>query len=215
MKLYLSSFRLGNDPHRLLLPKARNSRVGVIQNALDYYPDLDRRRAHLQREFSELQSIGLTPEELDLRRFFGKEDQLWETIKTLSYVWVAGGNTFVLRRAFAQCGFDSILRRLSNEDHFAYGGYSAGVCVLAPTLKGIHLADEPNAQAEGYSEEVIWNGLNIIPYCVAPHYKSDHPETELIDLSVAYFIENKIPFVALRDGEALVLDTKNISNSRY
>jgi hypothetical protein len=30
----------------------------------------------------------------------------------------------------------------------------------------------------------------------------------LIEKSVEYFIEQKIPFVALRDGEALVLDSR-------
>ncbi|MBV8212660.1 MAG: hypothetical protein JOZ08_05475 [Verrucomicrobia bacterium] len=46
-----------------------------------------------------------------------------------------------------------------------------------------------------------------IPYCVAPHYRSNHPESLLIEKSVEYFIEQKIPFVVLRDGEALILDS--------
>lgn len=212
MKLYLSSYRIGNNPSRMLLSSARNLRVGVIQNALDCYTDPHRREAALEREFTDLRSIDLSPEELDLREYFGKEEELQEKVATLSYLWIVGGNSFVLRRAFSQSGLDSILQRL-NDDNFVYAGYSAGVCVLAPTLKGIHLADSPNAIAEGYSEEIIWEGLNVLPYCVAPHYKSNHPETELIDLSVAYFIENKIPFITLRDGEALVLDTKDIFNA--
>jgi dipeptidase E len=46
-----------------------------------------------------------------------------------------------------------------------------------------------------------------VPFCLAPHYRSDHFESKLIEKSVEYFIENKIPFIALHDGEALLLDT--------
>jgi len=123
-------------------------------------------------------------------------------------LWVTGGNSFVLRRAFKLSGLDSILKRKLGEDDFVYAGYSAGVCVLTPTLEGIHLADEPEATPEGYSGEVIWSGLNIVPFCIAPHYRSDHFESALIEKSVEYFIAHKIPFVALSDGEALLLDTK-------
>jgi dipeptidase E len=117
------------------------------------------------------------------------------------------GNTFVLQRAFSLSGLDSILQKKLHEDDFVYSGYSAGICVLAPTLNGIHIADEPQAMPNGYSSEIIWTGLGFIPYCIAPHYRSTHPES-LIEKAVEYFIEQKIPFVALRDGEALVLDSK-------
>ena len=53
----------------------------------------------------------------------------------------------------------------------------------------------------------MWEGLALYPFCIAPHFRSDHPETKLIDQSVEYFIEKKIPFVALRDGEAITFDT--------
>ena len=209
MKFYLSSYHLGDQPERLSALEAKNKRVAVIQNALDAYTDLERRRYGLRREFTDLKAIGLVGEELDLRHFFGKAVALEKCIETFGYLWVAGGNTFVLRRAFALSGLDSILQKKLPEDDFVYSGYSAGVCVLAPTLKGIHLADDPQAMAEGYSSEIIWTGLGFIPYCIAPHYRSNHPESALIEKSVEYFIDQKIPFVALRDGEALVLDPKN------
>ena len=78
---------------------------------------------------------------------------------------------------------------------------------MTPTLEGIHLADDPDSNPEGYGDGAIWKGLGIYPYCIAPHFQSDHPETKLIDKSVEYFIEKKIPFIALRDGEAILFDT--------
>jgi dipeptidase E len=208
VKFYLSSFHLCDDPKRLSALGAKNNRVAVVQNALDAYTDLGGRKSGLQHEFADLKAIGLVAEELDLRLFFGKAAALQKHIEGFGYLWVTGGNTFVLRRAFSLSGLDSILQKKLHEDDFVYSGYSAGICVLAPTLKGIHIADDPQAMPDGYSSKIIWTGLGFIPYCIAPHYRSNHPESSLIDKSIEYFIQQKIPFVALRDGEALVLDSK-------
>lgn len=208
MKFYLSSYHLCDPPERLSALAAKNNRVAVVQNALDAYTDLERRRIGLQREFADLKTIGLAAEELDLRLFFGKAAELENLIEGFGYLWVTGGNTFVLRRAFSLSGLDSILQQKLNEDDFVYAGYSAGVCVLAPTLKGLHIADDPQAMPKGYVSQIIWTGLGFIPYCVAPHYRSNHSESPLIEKEIEYFIEQKIPFVALRDGEALILDSK-------
>jgi len=199
---------LCDPPERLSALAAKNNRVAVVQNALDAYTDLERRRIGLQREFADLKTIGLAAEELDLRLFFGKAAELENLIEGFGYLWVTGGNTFVLRRAFSLSGLDSILQQKLNEDDFVYAGYSAGVCVLAPTLKGLHIADDPQAMPKGYVSQIIWTGLGFIPYCVAPHYRSNHSESPLIEKEIEYFIEQKIPFVALRDGEALILDSK-------
>jgi dipeptidase E len=58
-----------------------------------------------------------------------------------------------------------------------------------------------------FGKPEMWEGLALYPFCIAPHFHSDHPETKLIDQSVEYFIEKKLPFVALHDGEAIVFDT--------
>lgn len=191
----------------MLDPNLQNHRVGVIQNAHDGWTDSLKRKSVLDREFLGMQTIGLAPEEIDLRNFFEKKAELEKTLQGYSYIWVCGGNTFILRRAFALSGFDQILLENLPGNAFVYGGYSAGVCVLAPTLKGIHLADEPEIHPEGYGNEVIWEGLGVLPFCVAPHYQSDHHESEMINQAIEYFIQNKIPFVALRDGEAILFES--------
>jgi hypothetical protein len=78
MQLYLSAYRYGNDPVRMLSATAANRRVGMIQNSLDGYSDLALRRAQLEREFAGLAGLGLASEELDLREYFGAEDRLRE-----------------------------------------------------------------------------------------------------------------------------------------
>ena len=70
---------------------------------------------------------------------------------------------------------DEILKELLLNDALAYGGYSAGIDLLTPSLHGSEEVDDPNAIPEGYQSEIIWDGLNLLPYSVAPHYRSDHP----------------------------------------
>jgi dipeptidase E len=100
VKLYLSSYRLGKEPSGLSALCAKNRRVAIIRNALDIYTDEKRLREGLEREVADMEAIGLLPEPLDLRQFFGKENLLNEIVDGFGYLWVVGGNSFVLRRAF-------------------------------------------------------------------------------------------------------------------
>lgn len=182
-----------------------NKRVAVIVNALDAEA-LESRSERLGREIDSLAALGLQPEELDLRKYFGRSDELREFIKNFGLAWVRGENVFVLRKAFKQSGFDEIITDLLKNDQIVYGGYSAGVCVLAPSLRGLELVDPKDESAEGYNAEVIWDGLGILDYAIAPHYKSDHPESDDVNKVVEYFIDNHILFRALRDGEVITID---------
>jgi dipeptidase E len=205
MRLYLSSFRNGNRPESLIELLGDGRRTAVIFNAVDFKSQTDR-AADYVAEAERLKSIGLEPTEIDLRQYFGKPAGLKEKLSGFDLIWVRGGNVFVLRRAFKQSGADKAIADLLASDAIVYGGYSAGVDILQPHLHGIELVDPPDVVPEGYDKEIIWDCLGILPYCVAPHYKSDHPESADVDKVVAYYIENHIPFIALRDGETIVIN---------
>ena len=204
MKLYLSSFHLGKDPQKLKNLVSNNKRAAVINNALDCYGNTDRVRKSKQQELDDLKGLGLSPEDLDLRRFFGKQEELRTKISEYGLVWVRGGSSFVLRRAMKESGFDEVLEGLSFGDSLVYAGYSFGVCVITPTLRGVELVDDPNVIPEGYRKEIIWDGVGLVNYSFAPHYHSNHPESEAVDKLVQYYIENNMPFRALRDGDVIV-----------
>ncbi len=204
MQLYLSSYRLGDKAADLARLVMGQKRIGVIRNALDFSDDQERLREGREREFNDLRNLGLFPEELDLRDYFYAQSELRRVVEEVDALWVVGGNTFVLRRAMQQSGFEAILLEKVQDERFVYAGYSAGICVLTPTLKGIHLVDDPDVIPDGYLEQIIWDGLGLVPFCFAPHYRSDHPESGLVEKSVEFFIDNKIPFIALHDGEVYI-----------
>ena len=115
MRLYLSSYGLGNNPEALLALLGDKTRVAVILNASDASP-ADRRQASLDREIDNLKSSGLEPSDLDLRAFFGRKEAFRAALKKFDMVWVRGGNCFVLRRAFKQSGADEILDEMLRSD---------------------------------------------------------------------------------------------------
>lgn len=205
MNLYLSSYGLGNEPERLLKLIGLNKLCGIIANAQDHKEE-DVRAERLEHEKQQLSEIGIQSEELDLREYFGKPDALAHTLGKYGLLWVPGGNVFVLRKAMAMSGLDVLLPEIIKEEKVVYAGYSAGVCVLAPHMRGIELVDDATLTPPGYPSEVIWDGLDVLPYEVAPHYKSNHPESSDIDKVVDYFRQHDIPYKTLRDGEALVIN---------
>jgi len=206
MKLYLSSYRLGNRALQLAQMVGGGRRIGVVRNALDFSLDMDRIEQGRTREFEDLQRIGLVPEDLDLKEYFGAPERLESRIASFDALWVVGGNSFILRRAMSQSGLDAALARRSADPAFVYAGYSAGSCVVGLTLRGIDLVDDPAIVPSGYSDAPVWEGLCFVPLAIAPHYRSPHPDAVLIEKVNDYFISHRIPFIALRDGEAYVLD---------
>lgn len=206
MRLYLSSFRVGNSPEALRGLVTGSGRTALIANACDSLSSGHRTESTLQ-EMDRLAAVGLRPEELDLRDYFGGDPAaLTAMISRFDLVWLRGGNVFNLRRALHQSGADVALLGLLHADGIVYGGYSAGACVLAPSLHGIELVDDPSEVPPGYDAAIIWEGLGILPYAVAPHYESNHPESAAVRKLVTYYVEEHITFKALRDGQAIVID---------
>jgi dipeptidase E len=208
MKLYLSSFRFGNNPQQLASLVGENRKIGIIPNALDQYADVERRKVSLQREADGLNSIGLNPEVIDLREYFNKSAELKEKLNSLGAVWVLGGNTFVLRKSLHQSGMDEWLLAQRNNREFVYAGYSAGICVITKDLKDVELIDSPNVVPEGYDPATIWEGLGLVDYSLVPHFESPgHPETEAAGRQVTYLIEQGKDHKALRDGDVIISQT--------
>jgi len=207
MKMYLSSFRLGDHPEQLLDLVGSNKRVAVIANSIDFGNDPERRKAGVQREIVDLTNLGLQPEELDLRNYFGKPEELEKKLSEFGVLWVRGGNTFILRRAFKESGFDQWIIKQKDNKELVYAGYSAGVCILSPTLKGLEIVDDPNIISEGYKPETIWDGLGLIDFAFAPHFESPgHPETEAVSREVEHYKKEGIKYKTLHDGEAIVIN---------
>jgi dipeptidase E len=177
---------------------ATDPRIAVVANAVDRQP-ADSRRASVDQQLRSLLRIGAASE-LDLRQYFSRPQALHGALVDVDLVWVIGGNAFVLRDAMRRSGFDRMLLERLATDSLAYGGFSAGACVCAPSLRGIELVDDV-----GEVDDPTWDGLGLVDFCIAPHYRSEHPEAAAMDRVVDYFRISGAPYRVLRDGEALVV----------
>lgn len=207
MKYYLSSYRFGNEVEKLKVMLPPGSKIGHINNSRDFSganPEI--RYKYQEDEVIELASFGFIVESLDLKKYFGKEDELRKTLYGLDGLWVSGGNTFVLRQAMKLSGFDNIFNELRQRKDFLYAGYSAGICILCDSLKYIKNVDDPNDFPYEVNKQIIWDGLGVFNYGILPHYQSEHFESEDIAKEVQQCIDNKWLFKTLRDGEVIIID---------
>ncbi|MGP7998201.1 MAG: Type 1 glutamine amidotransferase-like domain-containing protein [Streptosporangiaceae bacterium] len=205
MRLYLSSFRMGNHPGQLAALVGGAARTAVvIGNALDgLAPGV--RRDGVERELTALAGLGFAATELDLRDYTGQAQRLRRELAA-GLAWVRGGNVFMLRYALARSGGDEVFRDLLAADALVYGGYSAGPCVLAPSLRGLELVDDTGEVRRVYGAEPVWDGLGVLDEAFVPHYRSaGHPETDAMDRVVARYRAEGVAYRTLHDGQALVV----------
>lgn len=205
MRLYLSSRRFGNRPKELISLAKENYHVGIIINAGDNVNG-ERRKTKVEKQSRLLSELGFTAEEIDLRKFFGRESALREHMKKFGFVWVRGGNIFLLRRAYAQSGFDDIIVDMINNDEIVYAGDSAGAAILGPTLHGLESTSPIDLVPVEYASACPMDGLGVIDYIILPHYKSNHNESHVVELIAEAFRSNKITHKVLRDGEVIVVN---------
>jgi dipeptidase E len=207
VRLYLSSVRMGGHPEHLLALIGQDSRRAVvIANAMDDAP-ADVRRAGVELELAALAGVGLDAVELDLRGYFGQRQRLRRDLAGVGMAWLRGGNVFMLRHALHRSGADTVLGELLAADALVYAGYSAGSCVLSPSLRGLELVDDPGAVTRAYGSQPVWDGLALLTEAFVPHYQSPgHPETAAIELVVARYRAEGVLYRALHDGQALLIN---------
>ena len=206
MRLYLSSYRIGERAGALLALLGSGKRAALVGNALDNI-SADARKIYREEVYdprAELGSLGIGSEDLDLRQFFGQEEALSKELSGYDLVWVMGGNAFTLRRAMKQSGFDRVIGDLLDRDSIVYGGFSAGAVVAGPSLDGFELMDDADELPRGYAPGTVRSGLGLIDFAIVPHYRSAHTESAAAERTARHLAAKRLPFRALRDGEVIV-----------
>lgn len=207
MRLFLSSQNFGNHTETLLQLISSRKKVIFINNAKDYSSPTERGQ-HSAEKKEEFTAIGLQFQEIDLRDYFGKRAELAKKLEQdIGLVWLSGGNTFILRRALRYSGLDKLLPEFLRQDAFVLGGSSAGSIVATPSLHGTEYGDDPHELPDGYNETVIWDGLNLVPFYIVPHYRSEWFGEES-EAMAQYFKQQSMPYYALKDGQVVVVQNE-------
>ncbi|MGO9545754.1 MAG: Type 1 glutamine amidotransferase-like domain-containing protein [Rhodomicrobium sp.] len=204
MRMYLSSFKLGNQPEEFQRLAGPVRRAAIIMNALDNFPD--QRALWLDGQTRALNKLGFSVIELDLRLHFERAGDLRAIVDGINAVWVNGGNAFILRRAMKQSGFDLLLKDALARDALVYAGFSAGAVICYRSMRGLELIDDANDAPTGYDPEIVWEGLGLLPYALVVHDSEEHANPNSPHREIAFYEANAIPYRAIRDGQALVVD---------
>jgi dipeptidase E len=197
MKLYLSSYRIPtpNDLEELLGKPLNQTTVALIANAKDYYTE--RPRNFTVSEFAKyMEGLGLSVDEVDLREY-NSGDSLIEKLKAYDLIYVSGGNTYMLRYEVRRSGFDNVIKELLDNGK-VFAGFSAGALVAGISIAGVEMDDEPQ-----FAEEVIKEGLNLVPFVILPHV--DNPEYKDIRLTFRDLHKDK-DIIELKDSQAVVFN---------
>ena len=205
MKLFLASQDFGNYGDKLSQMVGDNRRSLVVFNALDYKDDKGYGR---QKELFE--EYGLEFQGLDLRNYFDRQNELRQFIDKYQpgLVVLLGGNTFLLRRALFQSGFDDILRHDVGDNKYVLAGHSAGAIVAGPSLKGFERMDKEKLVLPGYQSDIVWDGLGLTGMRVISHADSPKYEAEVISLRQELFDKNQWDYVVLNDSDVFVVDNE-------
>lgn len=206
MRLFLASYRFGAHRDRFVRLVGGPGRVAVIANAADAWGTA--RYSAVVSDLVPLRRLGFDAHELDLREYAGTPDRLRNHLAGCDAVWVRGGNTFVLRAQLAACGGDAVLTDLLRQDALAYAGYSAGACVMSPSLRGLELVDDPAEVEAVCGTTPIWDGLGLIDFAIVPHHRSPgYPaeEVELIDRIADGYRRSGVKYRTLTDDDVVVI----------
>jgi dipeptidase E len=206
VRLYLSSFRIGGHPDRLVELARGRLTAAVIGNACDGMPPANRSAA-VSLELRALGDLGFGAHEVDLRDFTSRSAALSAELAAVGLVWVRGGNVFTLRQAIWRAAGDAVLRELVSAGTVAYAGYSAGACVLAPSLAGLERCDDADEVVRLYGEQARFDGLGLLDRAVVPHLATPtHPESAILEQVASGYRRDGVPYVGLRDGQVYLVD---------
>jgi dipeptidase E len=197
MKLYLSSYRIPtpNDIAELLGKPLTSVAVALIPNAKDYY--IKRAKDFKVSDLAAyMRNLGLKVDIVDLQDYSDLEI-LREKLSSYHLIWAMGGNTYMLRDQMQRSGFDKIIAKLLDSG-IVYGGDSAGALVAGQSIAGVESADEPE-----FAEELIKEGLSLVPFVILPHV--DNPEFASV-LPEFRGVHHSKDIIELKDSQAVVFD---------
>lgn len=199
MKLHLSSYRVPvpNALRQLLHRPFHETKAAIIPNAKDHNPTQERIKK-LNELTNDLRHLGFKLNEVDLKQYADPQ-KLLEDLRRYHLVWVAGGNTFVLRQAMHDSGFDRIAHELLADGRTLYAGESAGAIVAGASLRGSETADDIQA-----TETVVLDGLKLVNKIIAPHADSpDYPDY-IVHMEKLYQRDDRL--LKLNDNQAFIVD---------
>ena len=167
--------------------------ITTASNLYDWKPVEDRNK---------LVELGFTLKDIDIA---GKtKEELYQEIKDIDMIFVAGGNVFYLLQEARKSGFDEILNELITKG-VPYVWSSAGSLLVGPSIElALDIDNQHDAQ-----ELTSYDGLGIVDFVILPHY-DDERFRPLIDANLARFSTIQYQTIKLTDQQAVLVNGDDI-----
>jgi dipeptidase E len=192
----------------LLLSNSTLHGHGFLEHALDAIRELlaDRRTVHFapfaladHEGYTARVAAALEPLGVDVVGLGGGADAR-RLLDEAEVLFVGGGNTFRLLKAFQQLDVLERVRRRVEDGTLAYMGSSAGTNHACPTVRTTN--DMPIVETAGFE------AFGLVPFQINPHYQA--PPTgsthmgETREQRIREFLEeNDVPVLGMREGSWL------------
>ena len=96
MKLYLSSYKVGNKTEELRKWIIEHgNKICLIPNSRDIYPEGERKSNGIQADVNELTDLGFDVTVISLKDYFKNREGLLSRLEEFNAFYVIGGNTYV------------------------------------------------------------------------------------------------------------------------
>lgn len=184
------------------LPERRPLRVAYIPIAAKYVKD----DSYAQQDVAIMLEEGFIIDEIDLSSLHGEE--LEARLRQSDFLYVQGGNPYLLLKFARESGFMEIVPRLI-EEGMPYVGKSAGAYILAPDVV-IPEWLESDEEAKHWDRNGVddTQGMGVVPFIWAAHYTDDYREHLENGMRTAHYpvraITNDQAFFITEDGTELV-----------
>ncbi len=217
MRLLLTSDLTGDSigcySDKLIKLIGENHKVLLISNARDHRTP-ERRKEIVDEDTGLLAGCGLEVVELDLRKYFGRSNELKEYISEFNpgCIFAMGGNVYSLATSMHLSGMDKILLADLKNDRYVFAGYSAGSMVTAKDLMNYHSTYGERAgdrldETEAIYGEVFTGGLGLVDGYIVPHAGSIKfdaiskvAERKLKELGLKPIVLRDSDFAVVQDG---------------
>lgn len=150
------------------LPKERPLRVAYIPIAAKHVED----DSYAKKDVEIMQEEGFVIDEIDLTLLQGEE--LEARLRQSDFLYVQGGNPYLLLKFARESGFMEIVPRLI-EEGMPYVGKSAGAYILGPdVIVPEWLETDDEAERWNRNDVQDTHGMGIVPFIWAAHYTDDY-----------------------------------------
>ncbi len=194
-RLFLTSVKLEHLVNMVDDPNKTN--IAFIPTAADPYDD----KWFIEADRKKLKELGFSVIEVDLKN--KTKEELFNILKDMDVVYVAGGNSFYLLEKVKESGFDDVIKRLLDKG-VVYAGSSAGAVIACQTIEPIKLLDDPSKAPNLKS----YQGLGLVDFIVLPHYGKEKYQEKFSKI-ISDYGEKNFKFVPITDEQSIVVENNN------